>query len=153
MNAQSSDSPILVAAVTRNIESFHYQKGTHNLKPPMVKQTKDSLEKAFNDDLNVKGLSILGKSKEDDTTSKSSSISKISRPSNAVSHQSKKEKPQQLAAFPGRVVWKDMFGNANLNLPNTSIMDQVRQLIPHDQCQQMSNGIITIMQRKKEDFY
>ena len=46
-----------------------------------------------------------------------------------------------------------MFGNANLNLPNTSIMDQVRQLIPHDQCQQMSNKIITIMQRKKEDFY
>ena len=32
-------------------------------------------------------------------------------------------------------------------------MDQVRQLIPHDQCQQISNKTITVMQRKKEDFY
>ena len=53
----------------------------------------------------------------------------------------------------GIVTWKDMFENDNLNLPNTSIMSQVRQLIPHEQCQQMSNEIITIMQKKKEDFY
>ena len=46
-----------------------------------------------------------------------------------------------------------MFGNANLNLPNTSIMNQVRQLRPHDQCQQMADEIIIKMQRKMEDFY
>ena len=97
----------------------------------MVKKTKDNLEKAFNDDLNVKGLSILGESEEEDATSKSSSISKISHPSNADSHQSRKDKPQQPSVFPERVVWKNVFENANLNSPNASIMGQVRQLIPH----------------------
>ena len=85
------DSPTLVAEVTRNIESFHYQEGTHKLKPLIVKQTKESLEKAFNDDLNVKGLSILGESKEEDTTSKSFSIRKFSCSSNPGFHQTRKD--------------------------------------------------------------
>ena len=67
----------------------------------MVKQTKDNLKKAFKDDLNVKGLSILGESEEEGTTSKSFSISKSSPSSNPDSHQSKKDELQLPAAFPG----------------------------------------------------
>ena len=50
------DSPTLVAAATKNIESFYYQEDIHKLKPLIVKQTKESLKKAFNEDLNVEGL-------------------------------------------------------------------------------------------------
>ena len=72
--------------------------------------------------------------------------------SNTISHQSRKEKQQQPAAFPGIVAWKDMFEGDNLSLPDTSFMNQLRQLIPHEQCQQITDEVVTIMQKKKEEF-
>ena len=47
------------------------------------------------------GLSILGESKEEGTTSKSFGISNSSPSSNSDSHQSKKNELQLPAAFPG----------------------------------------------------
>ena len=66
----------------------------------MVKQTKDNLKKEFEGDLHVMGLSILGESKEEDTTSKSLGISQSSLSSNPDSHQSKENELQLPAAFP-----------------------------------------------------
>ena len=92
----------------------HCPEDIHKLNPPIVKQTKEYLEKAFNDDLNVTGLPPMVEEEVGDTTSKcphswsqpntqekAYSMSKISYMSNTNSHHSKKEKQQQPAAFPG----------------------------------------------------
>ena len=135
----------------------------HKLKPPVVKQTKEHLGKAFNDDLDVKGLPTMVENKEEDTTSKSSlswsqpnkpekaySMSKISCISNTISHQSRKEKQQQPAAFPGIVAWKDMFEDDNLKLPDTSFMNQLRQSVPHEQCQQITDEVVITIEKKEK---
>ena len=67
----------------------------------MVKQTRENVRKVFKDYLSIKGLPILRENEEEDATSKRISIRKISHSSNPDSHQSRKDEPQQPAAFPG----------------------------------------------------
>ena len=67
----------------------------------MVKQTRVNLKKAFKGDLSIKGLPILGENEEEDTTSQKICLRKILPSSNPDSHQSRKDKLQQPAAFPG----------------------------------------------------
>ena len=144
------DSPTLVATATENIGKLYNQEDMHKLNPPVVKQTKENLGKAYNDDLDVTGLPPMVEDKEGNTTSKrplscnqpnkqkkACSMSKISCISNSISHQSKKEKQQQTAAFPGILVWEDMFKDENLKLTDTSFMNQLRQSVPHEQCQKI----------------
>ena len=79
-------------------------------------------------------------------------MSKISCISNSISHQSKKEKQQQTAAFPGILVWEDMFKDENLKLTDTSFMNQLRQSVPHEQCQKNTDEVVITMEKKKEEF-
>ena len=116
------------------------------LKPPVVKQTKEYLEKVVNGNLNVTRLLPMVEDKESDSTSKhpsdwsqpgmqeeAYSISKSSWMSNNNSHHSKEEGQQQSAVFPGIVAWKDVFEDDILKLPDTSFMSQLRQAVPHKQ--------------------
>ena len=46
------------------------QEDMHKLNPPVVKQPKENLGKAYNNDLNVTGLPPMVEDKEGNTTSK-----------------------------------------------------------------------------------
>ena len=40
----------------------------------------------------------------------------------------------------------------NLKLPDTSFMNQLRQSVPHEQCQQITDEVVVTMEKKKEVF-
>ena len=79
------------------------------------------------------------------------SMSKSSCISNNYSHHSK-EKQQQPEAFPGKISWKDMFKDDNLKLPDTSFMNQLRQSVPHEQCQEITDKVVITIENKKDEF-
>ena len=112
------DTPTLGVAATKNIGEFYMSYCTedmYKLNPLVVKQTKEYLEKAVNDVLNVVGLPPMVEKEESDSTSKhpnwsqpytqeeAYSMSKLSCISNNNSHHSKEERQQQTATFPGIV--------------------------------------------------
>ena len=45
-----------------------------------------------------------------------------------------------------------MFKDDNLKLPDTSFMNQLRQSVPHEQCQQIANEVLITMENEKEEF-
>ena len=77
---------------------------------------------------------------------------KISCISNVNSHYSKEERQQQSAVFPGIVAWKDMFEGDNLKLPDTSFMNGLRQAVPHEQFQQITDDMLRTLSYDKEGF-
>ena len=75
-------------------------------------------------------------------TEKAYSMRKTSCIPNVNSHNSKEERQEQSAIFPGIVAWNDMFKDDDLKVPDTSFIYQFRQVIPHEQFQQIANEIV-----------
>ena len=143
------DSPSLGATAKKSMGEFYKSycpEDMQKLNPPVVKQAKECLERAFKDDVNIKGLPPMVEKEESNPTSKhppnwsqlntqekADSMSKISCMSNVNSHHSKEERQHQSAISPGIVAWNDMFKSDDLKLPDASFMNQVRQAVPREQ--------------------
>ena len=46
-----------------------------------------------------------------------------------------------------------MFKDKNLKSTDTSFINQLRQLVPHEQCQEITDEVVITMEKKKEEFY
>ena len=56
------------------------------------------------------------------------------------------------AAFPGKIAWDGMFKGDDFRLPDTSLMSQFRDAIPHEQFQQIAKEVVQKISNVKENF-
>ena len=52
----------------------------------------------------------------------------------------------------GAVAWNNMFGSDDLELPDTSFMNRLRQAVPREQFQQITDDMLRTMSDEKEGF-
>ena len=79
-------------------------------------------------------------------------MSKLSCRSNISSHHFNEESQCHSAKSLGAVTWNEMFKNDELELPETSFMNHLRQTIPHEQVQQITDDTVRIISNEEEGF-